>query len=717
MSADSPPELFRRPVPAPTLPAMTPLPHRTTALAIALSVVIVGGCAPDPGREADLDAEYLALLAAEDARPTEGANLATLIEGTTSDRPLLRQTAVRGLGRLEDPALAPEIGSVLGDPSAEVRRAAANAMAQAFQTSDGDEALALLLAQWTGENDPEVSGAIAQSIGRLTLTPANRRRAMEAIVAASFDGAGDVPVTTMTGVALGLEAMVRGAGDAGLGAEAADRLESLATYDAPDADDVAAARIRSLALTSLGQARRMSGAIIERALRDPAPSVRAAAVRYLDAVPPSERTELIEIALEDPFPQVVIEAVKHLARLAPNALHCGYLLAAAAPGVTSSVRLGALDALARPCPDVATQRTLLHQTALAIQSPQAGAWQTSAHAFVALSRLSRDDATPLLADFSGHDNDFVRAYGARGARWLDNEEVLRTLARDRTPNVRTAAIQGLYALMGHSIDDVLVSQFTHDDAQLLVTAAGLLEGTADSVQVATAAMAALERISTARRETRRDPRRALLERIGALGSTSLSDRMTPFLSDHDPLVAADAATILEAWNGQPYEAMPTPLDRQPLPTVTEFRRMKGATVLLHMQSGGTIEIALHAQLATTNVFRFVRLVDEGRFDGLTFHRWASNFVIQGGSPGANEYEGDGPYTRDEIGRVSHWRATVGISTRGHDTGDGQIFVNLIDNVRLDHAYTIIGTVVDGMDVVDSALEGATIERAEVRPAT
>ena len=53
--------------------------------------------------------------------------------------------------------------------------------------------------------------------------------------------------------------------------------------------------------------------------------------------------------------------------------------------------------------------------------------------------------------------------------------------------------------------------------------------------------------------------------------------------------------------------------------------------------------------APTNAWRFARLAREGWFDGLTFHRVAPNFVIQGGSPGANEYAGDGPYTRDEIG--------------------------------------------------------------------
>ena len=88
-------------------------------------------------------------------------------------------------------------------------------------------------------------------------------------------------------------------------------------------------------------------------------------------------------------------------------------------------------------------------------------------------------------------------------------------------------------------------------------------------------------------------------------------------------------------------------------------------------------------------------------------------MIQGGSPNANEYFGDGPFSRDEVG-MHHWRGTVGISTRGHDTGDGQIFVNLLDNTRLDHQYSIVGTVVAGLDVVDRVNEGSVIERAEVR---
>jgi cyclophilin family peptidyl-prolyl cis-trans isomerase len=59
------------------------------------------------------------------------------------------------------------------------------------------------------------------------------------------------------------------------------------------------------------------------------------------------------------------------------------------------------------------------------------------------------------------------------------------------------------------------------------------------------------------------------------------------------------------------------------------------------------------------------------------------------------------------------RGTIGTSTRGRDTGDAQIYVNLVDSPRLDHDYTIFGDVTRGMDVVDAILEGAVIQKMEL----
>jgi cyclophilin family peptidyl-prolyl cis-trans isomerase len=130
--------------------------------------------------------------------------------------------------------------------------------------------------------------------------------------------------------------------------------------------------------------------------------------------------------------------------------------------------------------------------------------------------------------------------------------------------------------------------------------------------------------------------------------------------------------------------------------------------IVTMDTGGSFTVHLLTDEAPTNVARFAELARAGAYNGTPFHRVEANFVIQGG--GENEYDGHGPYTRDELGLRSHRRGTVGISTRGRDTGDGQFFINLIDNPRLDHDYTIVGVVTDGINVVDGILEGDVIAR-------
>jgi len=94
----------------------------------------------------------------------------------------------------------------------------------------------------------------------------------------------------------------------------------------------------------------------------------------------------------------------------------------------------------------------------------------------------------------------------------------------------------------------------------------------------------------------------------------------------------------------------------------------------------------------------------------------ANAFLQGGSPGANEYAGDRLYMRDEVGLEMHTRGTVGISTRGRDTGDAQIFINLVDNPFLDFQYTVFARVCgEGMEAVDRIQEGDRIRRVQVEP--
>ena len=93
--------------------------------------------------------------------------------------------------------------------------------------------------------------------------------------------------------------------------------------------------------------------------------------------------------------------------------------------------------------------------------------------------------------------------------------------------------------------------------------------------------------------------------------------------------------------------------------------MRELSVVLTM-TAGEVEILLLPDLAPANSHRFASLVASGYFDGLTFHRVVPNFVVQGGSPGANEYFGDGPYTRDE----ARTRGATGAAPWACRRGDG-----------------------------------------------
>src|SRR5439155_46271 len=279
------------------------------------------------------------------------------------------------------------------------------------------------------------------------------------------------------------------------------------------------------------------------------------------------------------------------------------------------------------------------------------------------------DAAPMVR------YEALRVYGRRVQPTDGCAPVLRAV----NDNVRESALSGLVAVAGHAADSIYIGELSRKDYQLLITAAQALDSTPNPTAALPALNAALQRVTAESRETSRDARMALLTRIGALGGPPLAAQLQLYLYDFDPAIATAAAKIMSAWAGTPQEAAPRELPFPRLPTLSQMARLAQTRVVLHMKGGATFEIALRPLDAPTNVDRFARLAAAGYFDGLTLHRVVPNFVIQGGSPGANEYWGDGPFTRDELTIASHLRGTVGISTRGHDTGDGQVFVNLVDN--------------------------------------
>jgi cyclophilin family peptidyl-prolyl cis-trans isomerase len=394
------------------------------------------------------------------------------------------------------------------------------------------------------------------------------------------------------------------------------------------------------------------------------------------------------------------------------------------------VALGAIDILtqaATNCPAAARDSAIAALASLAQDLSRVGndgvspaghiAMHKGAHAIVALATLNPSQARSALPGAVRNSSWVARMYAARAAATLRDSNALISMSRDVHGNVRSAAIEGLRRLLAHSADSIYLRAIADPDYNVIrVSAAGLAQSTATPPMRA-AIFSALAAVTRERRETSRDARVALMDRIAELGSAPDSTQLFTYLRDYDPTIAERAAQILSRWTGRSIAAQPVrlpavdgPPAEMPVAPGTRLRFTRA-----RIAGGGTIELELWPQLAPYTVARLVRLARAGYYDGLTFHRVAPNFVLQGGSPGANEYVGDGPFMRDEIWLSSHERGTAGISTRGRDTGDAQLFFNTVDNPRLDFDYTVFGRVVVGMAVVDAFLEGDVIERVEVIP--
>lgn len=105
----------------------------------------------------------------------------------------------------------------------------------------------------------------------------------------------------------------------------------------------------------------------------------------------------------------------------------------------------------------------------------------------------------------------------------------------------------------------------------------------------------------------------------------------------------------------------------------------------------------------------------GFYRGLQFHRVVSNFVVQGGDPRGDGWGGPGYSLRSEFSPLSYETGTVGIASAGKDTEGSQFFITHSPQPHLDGRYTVIGRVVEGMDVVDKLQVGDRMFDFKVLP--
>jgi len=303
-------------------------------------------------------------------------------------------------------------------------------------------------------------------------------------------------------------------------------------------------------------------------------------------------------------------------------------------------------------------------------------WHEAGHGIVALARVLPDAARPRVRTLATHPQWQLRQRTARAAALTGDTTTLLQLVRDRDANVVEAAVEGLSQLTGHASDSVYLRLIRQSRAQVVRVAAVALAGSPDST-VPHQAMVAFERFVARQIASERDARVALLAAAGRPPADDRPPARPDALPPHAVALALGAERYLQ---------------------VTMSR----------LHGGGSFTVRLRGDVAPIMAGRVLALARAGRYNGTTWHRAELDFVVQGGGPDANEYVGSERFFVDELGTVPHARGTIGMSTRGHDTGDAQWFINLRDNFRLGRDYTIFAEVVSGMDVVDALLEGDEI---------
>lgn len=131
-------------------------------------------------------------------------------------------------------------------------------------------------------------------------------------------------------------------------------------------------------------------------------------------------------------------------------------------------------------------------------------------------------------------------------------------------------------------------------------------------------------------------------------------------------------------------------------------------VKIHVKDYGTVSVELDGDQAPITVANFLKLSKEGFYNGLTFHRIMSGFMIQGGDPlgtgmGGSSHEIKGEFAGNGVDNpLSHTRGAISMArSQDNDSASSQFFIVHEDSTFLDGQYACFGYVTDGMDVVDA----------------
>ena len=290
---------------------------------------------------------------------------------------------------------------------------------------------------------------------------------------------------------------------------------------------------------------------------------------------------------------------------------------------------------------------------------------------------------------------------------------LTKMLEDKDQRVLAAVLTALVQLNAPSAGDILLDHLKSDDPVVRAAAASGI----GELRLPAGAQALPAAYQFALRDDTYVARAAVIEAFSKYGIGVAKSLLDTALNDRDWAVRLRAAQLLK--QSEPQSDAMTRI--RPAPTRLAAEAYQSPSLTMPRVSTqafidtdrGTIQLELAVLDAPLMIDNFVSLVKKGFYRNLTFHRVVPDFVIQGGDPRGDGEGGPGYTVRDELSQRPYLRGTVGIALDWADTGGSQFFITHSPQPHLDAKYTVIGRVINGMDVVDRIQQNDVIRRIRV----
>ncbi len=143
--------------------------------------------------------------------------------------------------------------------------------------------------------------------------------------------------------------------------------------------------------------------------------------------------------------------------------------------------------------------------------------------------------------------------------------------------------------------------------------------------------------------------------------------------------------------------------------------MEKCNVEIHIKNYGAISLELEPTIAPITVANFIKLVEQGFYNGLTFHRIIEGFMMQGGDPSGDGTGGSVDTIKGEFesngvkNSISHVRGVISMARAfARDSASSQFFIMHKDGLFLDKQYAGFGRVTKGIEIVDAICENTEV---------